>query len=218
MKFIGRLALLLTSTMAAIAAAQSPANQTYTNPVIPGWHSDPSCIRTPDGIFLCVASTFVAFPGLPIYASRNLVDWKLVSHVWSRESQLPGISWSTFNQMGGMYAATIRMHEGTYYVACEYLNAESVNEVLLGVLFKTTDPFSDEAWSDPVLFYPTGSTLICSGMTMARFMPPRRASSSRNSTSRRASSASLPSNSGTAPVVSGPRVPTFTRETAGTTS
>ncbi|KAI6257225.1 hypothetical protein MCOR19_006355 [Pyricularia oryzae] len=154
MKFIGRLALLLTSTMAAIAAAQSPANQTYTNPVIPGWHSDPSCIRTPDGIFLCVASTFVAFPGLPIYASRNLVDWKLVSHVWSRESQLPGISWSTFNQMGGMYAATIRMHEGTYYVACEYLNAESVNEVLLGVLFKTTDPFSDEAWSDPVLFYP----------------------------------------------------------------
>ncbi|KAF2108272.1 hypothetical protein BDV96DRAFT_587510 [Lophiotrema nucula] len=35
------------------------------NPVLPGWHSDPSCARVND-TFYYVASTFEVFPGLPI--------------------------------------------------------------------------------------------------------------------------------------------------------
>ncbi|KLU86320.1 xylosidase/arabinosidase [Magnaporthiopsis poae ATCC 64411] len=144
----------LVSALAGLnlAAAQSPANRSFTNPVLPGWHSDPSCARSPDGVFLCVTSTFIAFPGLPVYASKDLLNWKLVSHVWSRESQLPGVSRASWRQMGGMYAPTIRYHGGFWWVICEYLDAI---EGMLGVLFKTTDPFSDDAWSDPVYFYPS---------------------------------------------------------------
>lgn len=127
------------------------SNSTYYNPILPGWHSDPSCTQV-NGTFYCVTSTFIAFPGLPIYASKDLVNWKLASHVWNRESQLPGISWSTVGQQEGMFAATIRYHEGTFFVICEYLGTPSGTQ---GVVFKTTEPFSDGAWSDPVIFRPT---------------------------------------------------------------
>jgi len=123
-------------------------NSTYYNPVLPGWHSDPSCIQV-NGTFYCVTSTFISFPGLPIYASKDLINWKHISHVWNREAQLPGYSWATVGQQKGMYAATIRFHEGTFYVICEYLDVAGKDA---GVLFKSTDPFSDASWSNAVTF------------------------------------------------------------------
>jgi len=48
-----------------------------------------------------------------------------------------------------MYAATIRFHEGTFYVICEYLGVAGKDA---GVLFKSTDPFSDASWSNAVTF------------------------------------------------------------------
>jgi beta-xylosidase len=126
------------------------ANSTYYNPVLPGWRSDPSCAQV-EGTFYCVTSTFIAFPGLPIYASKDLVNWKLISHAWNRESQLPGVSWGTQAQQEGMYAATLRYREGTFFVICEYLGTPTGNQ---GVVFKSTDPFDDGGWSDPVIFRP----------------------------------------------------------------
>lgn len=126
-------------------------NSTYFNPVLPGWHSDPSCAVV-DDVFYCVTSTFISFPGLPIYASKDLIDWKLASHAWSRESQLPGASWGTPDQQNGMYAATIRYHDGQFFVICQYLNAPEGN---IGVVFKSSDPYSNSAWSDPVRFKPS---------------------------------------------------------------
>ncbi|CAI6089700.1 unnamed protein product [Clonostachys chloroleuca] len=142
---------LLSSLCLGTALADQLANSTYYNPILPGWHSDPSCIRV-DETYFCVTSTFIAFPGLPIYASKDLRNWRLISHGWSRESQLPGISWNTYGQQDGMYAATLRYHEGEFFLICEYLGQE---DGIIGVLFRTTDPFSDDAWSDPVTFKPT---------------------------------------------------------------
>lgn len=133
----------------AVAAPESPShNSTFLNPILPGWHSDPSCVFV-DDTFFCVASTFISFPGLPIYASKNLLDWKLISHVWNRDSQIPNTREETQGQMQGMYAATMRHHEGYFYVVCEYLSLPGGN---LGVLFNTTDPFTEQSWSDPVTF------------------------------------------------------------------
>jgi beta-xylosidase len=142
----------LATLIPAFLAWSAPVfakNSTYLNPVLPGWHSDPSCTPV-NGTFFCVTSTFISFPGLPIYASKDLVNFKHISHVWNRESQLPGYSYATAAQQQGMYAATIRYHKGTFYVICEYLGT-TTNQTS-GVLFKTTDPFNDKAWSDPVKF------------------------------------------------------------------
>ncbi|KAI1428572.1 glycoside hydrolase family 43 protein [Xylaria sp. FL1777] len=141
-------AKLLAAIWPVASALDSAGNSSYYNPVLPGWHSDPSCTQV-DGTFYCVTSTFISFPGLPIYASKDLLNWKLISHAWSRESQLPGASANSTGQQVGMYAATLRHHDGLFYVICEYLGVGSSN---LGVVFKSSDPFDEHAWSDPVTF------------------------------------------------------------------
>ncbi|KAL4767179.1 xylosidase : arabinofuranosidase [Aspergillus nidulans var. acristatus] len=144
---------LKTIVLGLLAAIPSglAQNSSYLNPVLPGWHSDPSCTRVND-TFFCATSTFLAFPGLPVYASRDLINWRLISHAWNRESQLPGVSWGTVGQMDGMYAPTLRYHDGEFFLICEYIGAPSG---LLGVVFRATNPFDDASWSDPVPFYPT---------------------------------------------------------------
>ncbi|KAI0201900.1 glycosyl hydrolase [Astrocystis sublimbata] len=135
-------------TVALTPTLANASNSTFYNPVLSGWHSDPSCTQV-DGTFYCVTSTFISFPGLPIYASKDLINWKLISHAWNRESQLPGISTKTAGQQEGMYAATIRYHDDLFYVICEYLGVGSSN---LGVVFKSPNPFDEATWSDPVTF------------------------------------------------------------------
>ncbi|KAK0388975.1 hypothetical protein NLU13_2552 [Sarocladium strictum] len=141
--FLSALGLTSLST-----ARHAPANSTFLNPVLPGWHSDPSCTRV-DDTYYCATSTFIAFPGLPVYASKDLINWRLASHAWSRDSQLPGVSWNTWGQQDGMFAPTLRHHDGEFFLICEYLGQSSGS---IGVVFRTRDPFDDDAWSDPVRF------------------------------------------------------------------
>lgn len=47
------------------------------NPIIPGFAPDPSVVLVDDTYYL-VTSTFHVFPGLPIYTSKDLVNWKQI--------------------------------------------------------------------------------------------------------------------------------------------
>jgi beta-xylosidase len=136
----------LGAASAAVVPRVEAANSTFYNPILPGWHSDPSCTQV-NGTFYCVTSTFISFPGLPIYASNDLLNWKLISHVWNRDSQIPNTREQTAGQQEGMFAATLRYHNDHFYVACEYLGLPGGN---LGVVFNSSDPYSNDAWSDPV--------------------------------------------------------------------
>lgn len=120
----------------------------YVNPVLPGWHSDPSCTFVPelDEMFFCTTSTFLTFPGIPIYASRDLVNWKQVSHVLNRPDQLPGLA-TAADQSDGIYASTLRFRNGTFYLATAFLSGTKKPRILI---FTTTDPYSDSAWKDPI--------------------------------------------------------------------
>ena len=82
------------------------------NPIIPGFHPDPSVCRV-GGDYYLVNSTFEYFPGVPIHHSRDLVNWRLIGHCLTRESQLAlhGVPASD-----GIYAPTIRHHRGRFYV------------------------------------------------------------------------------------------------------
>ncbi|KAF4534282.1 Xylosidase : arabinofuranosidase [Lasiodiplodia theobromae] len=124
------------------------ANSTYTNPLFPGWHSDPTCIFVPshDSTYFCSVSTFLGFPGLPIYASKDLQNWKHVSNAYNRASQFPDMNTYT-GQNNGVFAPTLRYHDGVFYNIVVMVAWE-------GLIFKTTDPFDDAAWSDPVRFTP----------------------------------------------------------------
>lgn len=48
--------------------------ETFANPIIPGFAPDPSVVFV-DGTFFLVNSSFHLYPGLPIYASKDLKKW-----------------------------------------------------------------------------------------------------------------------------------------------
>lgn len=57
--------------------------RTYDNPVIPGFHPDPSVCRVGDDYYL-VCSSFECFPGLPLFHSRDLVHRRQIGNVLDR--------------------------------------------------------------------------------------------------------------------------------------
>ena len=63
------------------------ADGTFANPVIPGFHPDPSVCRVGDDYYLA-CSSFEYFPGVPLFHSRDLVHWTQIGNVLDRPGQL----------------------------------------------------------------------------------------------------------------------------------
>lgn len=84
-----------------------------SNPIITGFSPDPTIVRCGDDYFLAT-STFEYFPGVPIYHSRDLVNWTMIGHALNRRSQL---DLRNVNPGGGIWAPTLRYHNGTFYLA-----------------------------------------------------------------------------------------------------
>ena len=110
----------------------------YRNPVIPGFHPDPSVVAVGDDFYL-VNSSFCYFPGVPLYHSKDLVNWQQTGHVLDRESQLNLKGASVW---GGIYAPTIRYDNGRFYMITTNVSDKG------NFLVHTTDPA--KGWSDPV--------------------------------------------------------------------
>ena len=115
--------------------------RTFTNPVLPGFYPDPSVIRVDDDYYL-VTSTFEFYPGVPLFHSRDLVNWRQLGHVLDRPSQL---NLDGTNPSRGIWAPTIRYHEGVFYMITTFVD----NQVACHNFYVTaTDPAGP--WSDPV--------------------------------------------------------------------
>ncbi|KUM70579.1 glycoside hydrolase family 43 protein [Streptomyces griseorubiginosus] len=114
---------------------------TFSNPVLPGSRPDPSICRVGADYYL-VTSSFAYFPGLPVHHSRDLVDWTPLGHVVDRPSQ---VSLTGLDVSDGLWAATIRHHEGTFYVVVTLARGRRGSTTHL---FTASDPAGP--WSDPV--------------------------------------------------------------------
>lgn len=110
----------------------------FTNPIIPGSYPDPSVCRADDDYFL-VTSSFEYFPGVPIFHSKDLVRWRQIGHCLTRASQVP---LQHVKYSDGIYAPTIRHHDGVFYVTAT--NATRGGHFVV----HTRDPFGP--WSEPV--------------------------------------------------------------------
>jgi xylan 1,4-beta-xylosidase len=110
----------------------------YHNPVIPGFYPDPSICRVGDDYYL-VTSSFEYFPGVPIFHSKDLVHWRQIGHCLTTERQLPlAKAWSS----GGIYAPTIRHHNGWFYMV-------TTNVSGIGNFFVRSEQPAGP-WSDPI--------------------------------------------------------------------
>lgn len=88
------------------------APYTFRNPVLPGFNPDPSVCRVGDDYYL-VTSSFVCYPGLPVYHSKDLVNWELISYALNRPDW---IDFSGINDNDGIWAPTLRYHDGKFYL------------------------------------------------------------------------------------------------------
>ncbi|MDN0198904.1 glycoside hydrolase family 43 protein [Streptomyces sp. S.PNR 29] len=113
---------------------------TAATPVIPGFHPDPSVCRVGEDYYL-VCSSFEYFPGIPVFHSRDLVNWTQIGNALDRPGQLD-LPVDTPSS-GGIYAPTLRHHDGRFWLAV--FNVAPGGGTLL---FTTTDPAGP--WSDPV--------------------------------------------------------------------
>ena len=127
---------------AVYAAHPLPGPDAAYNPILPGWYSDPSLCTNGEGDFFLVTSTFSYFPGVPIFHSRDLVNWEQVGHVLDRPSQLTGLGRQ--HTSGGIFAPDIQYNPAnrTYYMI-------TTNVGTGNFLVKTQDPFGP--WSEPIL-------------------------------------------------------------------
>ena len=119
-----------------------PGDDYFYNPILPGWYSDPSICTNGEGDYFLAVSTFTYYPGVPLFHSKDLVNWKQVGHILNRPSQL--VNMEGQHVSGGIFAPAISYnpHNKTYYMV--------TTNVGVGNFFvKTQDPFGE--WSDPIM-------------------------------------------------------------------
>ena len=143
----------LRKTLAILAASSSliwaPLSQAqdagrtsgFENPIVPGFAPDPSIVRVGRDFYL-VNSSFEYFPSIPIYHSRDLVNWGLIGY---------GISNPAYSNLahvdssGGIQAATIRYHNGLFYIVTTAITEGKATSFVV----TASDPHGP--WSRPIV-------------------------------------------------------------------
>ena len=128
----------------------------YNNPIIPGFNPDPSICRVGEDFYL-VTSTFEYFPGVPIYHSKNLVNWELINYCLTTDTQLP---LEGAEASGGIYAPTIRYHEGVFFMTTTNVsNGGNFIVHTKDIYGKWSEPaYVDQGGIDPSLFWDDDGT------------------------------------------------------------
>lgn len=111
----------------------------YNNPVIKGFYPDPSICKVDDTYYL-VCSSFQYFPGVPLFESKDLVNWTQIGHCLTRKSQ---IDLETVGSSGGVFAPTIRYNNGRFYMT-------TTNDTTRQNFYVWTDDIYGE-WSEPIM-------------------------------------------------------------------
>ena len=116
-----------------VMAPQVEAKITYKNPIIPGFYPDPSVCRVGNDYYL-INSSFGYFPGVPIFHSKDLINWEKIGYSIHREEQINGrIS---------IFAPTLRHHKGTFYMITTNMGNGG------NFFVSATNPAGP--WSDPI--------------------------------------------------------------------
>lgn len=110
----------------------------YDNPILPGFHPDPTITSYKDE-YLLVTSTFTWMPGFPVYRSKDLVNWKLASHAVTPQS---GFKMDGLGVTRGMFAPAITAHKGKLYLVSTCVDC--------GGNFIVTADRPEGPWSKPV--------------------------------------------------------------------
>lgn len=110
----------------------------YQNPIVRGMYPDPSICRAGDKYYM-VCSTFQYFPGVPLFESTDMINWRQIGCCITRASQ---INLEGVRSSGGVFAPTIRYHQGRFYMV-------TTNDSFKENFYIYTDDIYGE-WSEPI--------------------------------------------------------------------
>ena len=121
------------------------------NPILPGFHPDPSIVRVGDEYYLAV-STFEWFPGVLIYRSRDLANWTLAARPLERLSQLNMLG---NPDSGGVWAPCLSYSDGLFYLV--YTDVKTMKGIWRDMHnYLVTAERVDGEWSDPIYLNSVG--------------------------------------------------------------
>jgi xylan 1,4-beta-xylosidase len=115
----------------------------YRNPIISGFQPDPSILRAGNDYYL-INSSFAFFPGIPVFHSRDLVNWEQLGNAIDRPTQL---NFSGLGIARAVFAPTIRRHGDVFYIIGTCVDCGS-NFVITAK--NPAGPWSDPVWLKPV--------------------------------------------------------------------
>lgn len=119
-------------------AGAAPGEGQFRNPILTGFYPDPSNTRVGEDYYL-VTSTFAYFPGLPVFHSRDLVNWTQIGNAIDRPDQ---VDFGNLGLSRALFAPTIEHHEGVFYILNTCVDC--------GDNFVITASDPSGPWSDPV--------------------------------------------------------------------
>jgi xylan 1,4-beta-xylosidase len=85
--------------------------KTYTNPVLPGDHPDPTILKVGNDFYHC-GSSFHFTPYMPIYHSTDLVHWEVIGRVLPPSKA----GWVSDRPSGGIWQGAITYFYGSYWI------------------------------------------------------------------------------------------------------
>ena len=142
---------------------------TFQNPIIHADYSDPDAIRVGDDFYM-TASSFNAVPGLPILHSKDLVNWTIIGHVFTRQPPLD--VYHRPQHGNGVWAPALRYHAGEFYI---YYPDPDYGIYLVKAV-NPAGPWSEpllikeaKGWIDPCPLWDTdGNAYLVSAMAASR--------------------------------------------------
>ena len=78
---------------AQFSILQAALAASWHNPILPGFHPDPSCILVEewDNVYFCATSSFNVAPGVPVFASKDLQNFKQIGRFFYYQTHVLSI-------------------------------------------------------------------------------------------------------------------------------
>ena len=149
----------LTCTAARCAETGSWGDQgdgTYRNPILNADYPDVD-IEHVGGTYYMITSTNHYAPGMTLLESRDLVNWRIICHVWEKLTWDAKYNW---DKMGGyrhgIWAGDLAYHDGKWY--CYFIDSTSglyvsTAKMITGPWSQATCMMKKKAWTDPAVFW-----------------------------------------------------------------
>ena len=129
------------------AQPDTPPPMPIRNPVLPGFHPDPSICRVGEDFYL-VNSTFEWFPGVPVHHSRDLKHWRHIGHILTEKRllDLRGVPDSA-----GVWAPSLSHADGRFWLVYTNIHNTGGGRPFKDIrIYLTSSTDILGPWSDPL--------------------------------------------------------------------